>query len=91
MAEFLSKNCHTLQCLWIGDNRIQKFPTRLLGLKNLQSLHLNENQICEIPRQLAFMTSLQHLNLDHNKLTGLPDTLYFSGIKRLPGPRFGSL
>ena len=81
----------TLHTLWLCDNGIHHFPQDILKITGLVRLFISQNKIRSVPTELGLLESLTMVDLDHNPLEGLPDEIFYTGMKKLQGPRWGLL
>ena len=81
----------TLHTLWLSDNNIHTFPQDILNISGLVRLFISQNKIKSVPKELALLESLTMVDLDHNPLEGLPGESFYTGMRRLPGPRWDLL
>jgi len=70
-----------LKQLYLADNQLTSFSSKIGDLKKLEYLNLDRNQLTEIPAEIGKCAELRWLRVRDNKIKALPDSV--SGLKKL--------
>jgi len=61
-----------LREIYLQHNKLNPFPTSVLGITTLSKLSIADNDFRSVPPEISHLKSLQYLNLSQNRLEGLP-------------------
>lgn len=78
-----------LRRIYLKNNRLEKVPEGIRGLKKLTDIELSGNPISEVPEWMIEMESLENVGLNGTQIKKLPDNL--KGWRRLKVLQLGDL
>jgi Leucine-rich repeat (LRR) protein len=69
-------NCHDLQHLHLGSNKITEIPSEIIaGLSHLKELQLYKNKITVVPPEIGMLNDLERMSFASNNIKRVPEEI----------------